>query len=835
MKLMEMASGKDVHELLKIFDILNIPAFFIDESRNVLSCNDSVHALFLYDLHEVVGRSVDALILPRTAFPQPPSAVRLTAFPEETLMINAAGLRKDGSTFPSRASEIPYESHGVHLKIVVVQDLSDRSKFQQKARQRTKELAIFKTFAEILTRHKDIEDILRDTIEMLLTALDVEVGLVYLMDPETGTLRLALQRTLSPIPRISPEVKPGDCLVGKAYHSGKPLLVRKATEDPRVTCIHTGAGGIESMAAVPLSSRGTLLGVLAVAALQPERFTSMDIQLLSTIGNQLAVAIENSTLIGQLRQKMRHIELINELSGIMNSSLSIGTIFRMVVSEIKNLIDFDRASLLLYNETQDNLLIFALETRLTTSMKKGVKAPIEGTSAGWVVRNNAPWINHDLNESRFPLDRKLLSEGLRATISIPLHHDRMLGVFNFDSIEPRKYSEKDLQVLLPIAKHMSIALENALLFEEISKEKKEWERTFDALTDMVWIEDGHQQVIRANRALLARTGIAEQEISTKICGEILERIGLSFSGCLCKDTLDTNRPSFQELKGNNGSIFHFWAYPLIDEEGRLYAIVHYLKDVTEQKRLEQQLIRTDKLASLGTLVSGIAHEINNPLGIIAGFSEALLDRAADQGLRNIAAFEDFPEYLGTIHGEIFRSKNILKSLLEFARPSAGTFRELDINELIKEVMLLLSHKASRLNHHISLALDRELPKILADAGSLRQLLMNLLLNAIYFTPEGGSIVIRTERDPSSCEGEGVHERRMIRLSVSDTGNGVPEDIIGRIFDPFFTTKPVGEGTGLGLTIAHRIVQEHRGTIDVESGPGKGTTFIIRLPAISDHD
>ena len=136
-------------------------------------------------------------------------------------------------------------------------------------------------------------------------------------------------------------------------------------------------------------------------------------------------------------------------------------------------------------------------------MKKGVKAPIEGTSAGWVVRNNKPWISEDLKKTQFPLDRKLLHEGIRSTVSIPLYHDRMLGVFNFDSTEPGQYSEKDLDVLLMVAKHIAIALENALLFEEISKEKKEWERTFDAITDMVWIEDGKQQVVRANQTLLA--------------------------------------------------------------------------------------------------------------------------------------------------------------------------------------------------------------------------------------------------------------------------------------------------------------------------------------------
>jgi two-component system NtrC family sensor kinase len=466
-------------------------------------------------------------------------------------------------------------------------------------------------------------------------------------------------------------------------------------------------------------------------------------------------------------------------------------------------------------------------------MKKGVTAPIEGTSAGWVVRNNKPWISYDLTETAFPLDRKLLNEGIRSTISIPLFHDRMLGVFNFDSTDPSQYAEKDFEILLPVAKHIAVALENALLFEEISKEKKEWERTFDAITDMVWIEDGKQKVIRANHALMGKTGFSKTEITDKACAVLLDKIGIAVTGrCLCSETLTCKRPSFQELKSGSGSIFHFWAYPLIDEEGRLYAIVHYLKDVTAQKRIEQQLIRTDKLASLGTLVAGIAHEINNPLGIIAGYSEALLDRANDKALTGIPEFEDFPEYLKTIHGEIFRCKGILKSLLEFARPSGGTFREIDINELIKEVLLLLKHRTARLKHTLELDLNREVPKIYADAGSLRQLLMNLLLNAIYFTPEGGSIFIKTEQDEATGASRLGDCPSRIRLKVTDTGSGIPEDLVDKIFDPFFTTKPVGEGTGLGLTISHRIVEEHGGAIDVESAPGKGTTFTITLPSIA---
>jgi two-component system NtrC family sensor kinase len=741
-------------------------------------------------------------------------------------------MRKDGEFFEAKVSIVPCREEGPSLRLVVVQDISEQRKLQRKAFQRTKELSIFKAFADILVQYEEIEAIMRETVDMLLDIMEVEQGWIYLLEPHADTLRLTIERGLPGHPGAAQRLKHGECLFGKVFASGMPLLVEKASQDPRVTCMHTGTDGVESVVAIPVRSKGMFLGVLGLASRKESFFTSMDTQLLVPIGNMLGVAIENIGLIEQLHEKMKQIELINELSGIVNSSLSIGTIFRIMVSEIRKLISYDRASLLLYNEKEDNLTIFALDTDMQTIMKKGVRAPIEGTSAGWVVRQNRPWISRDLTETKFQLDRKLLREGIRSTVSIPLYHDKILGVFNFDSRKEANYSDKDLEILLPVAKHISIALENALLFEEISRDKKEWEKTFDAITDMVWIEDSNQRVVRANRALLSRTGLLPPAAAGKTCSELLGRIGAPEEECLCAETITEKRPCFRELKGTGGNIFHFWTYPLMDDEGRLYSLVHYLKDVTEQKRLEQQLIRSDRLASLGTLVAGIAHEINNPLGIIAGYAEALLDRAKDPSLLENPEFEDFPEYLQTVHNEIFRCKGILRSLLDFARPSGGTFREIDINELIKEVILLVNHRAKRLNHNVVFRLDRDIPKIYAEPGNLRQVFMNIIMNSMYFTPEGGSITIMTEmdRDTAPARRDGT-----IKVTLSDTGAGIEPDIIGKIFDPFFTTKPVGEGTGLGLAICHRIIEEHGGNIHVVSEAGGGTTFIIRLPAKAPHD
>lgn len=533
-------------------------------------------------------------------------------------------------------------------------------------------------------------------------------------------------------------------------------------------------------------------------------------------------AVENMRLIRKLQDNMKQIEVINEISSVVNSSLSIGHIFRIVVSEVKKMIHFDRASITLLDEANNKMSIFTLDTEMPTRLTKGRNAPLEGTSAGWVIKNQKSWINVDLQkEIPFEKDKLLYMEGIRSTISVPLFKDKPLGSLNFDSMNPGQYSGGDLEILMPVAKHLSIALENALLFEEISREKREWEKTFDSITDMLWIEDLQGKVLRMNSAVSERTGLPESSLMQKHSDEIFNALKITDQESLYPATFEPGGRQYRELAGK-GSIYHYWTYPLMDSNGNVYGIVNYMKDVTDHKKLEAQLFRANKLASLGTLVAGIAHEINNPLGVIAGYSEALLGRSREPELAAVPVFEDFPEYLATINNEIFRCKDILKSLLDFARPSTGTLREIDINELIKEVILLVKHSAKEQNHMIDLKLDREIPKTAADPGALRQLLMNIIMNSFYFMDTEGRIFIE-----SGIETD-VYGKK-IKITISDNGRGIQKEHLERIFDPFFTTKPAGEGTGLGLAICHRIVSEHDGTIDVKSTPGKGSSFIIKLP------
>jgi two-component system NtrC family sensor kinase len=247
-------------------------------------------------------------------------------------------------------------------------------------------------------------------------------------------------------------------------------------------------------------------------------------------------------------------------------------------------------------------------------------------------------------------------------------------------------------------------------------------------------------------------------------------------------------------------------------------LVALLKDLTRHKLEQEQALLAARLADVGRLAAGVAHEINTPLASIALRAESLLKSAEDPRLQAIESFKNFPRYLKSIDEETFRCKKIIGALLEFSSSRKRDAHDVDLNLLAERAADLLGHQMKLKQVALALELAPELPPVPADDGQLRQVLVALLINALDATPAGGHVAIKTQRD-----GE-----RVI-LAVSDDGAGIPEDVRDRIFTPFFTTKPLGKGTGLGLAICHGIVSAHGGEIRVESEVGHGTRVSVALP------
>jgi len=245
-------------------------------------------------------------------------------------------------------------------------------------------------------------------------------------------------------------------------------------------------------------------------------------------------------------------------------------------------------------------------------------------------------------------------------------------------------------------------------------------------------------------------------------------------------------------------------------------MVSSLKERDDKLReyTDQQIMKSEKLATIGQLAAGVAHEINNPLGTISIYAQMALD---ELGKDNNSCRES----LAVVMKQTNRAGRIVKDLLEFARQSEPEMRVLNINDVMKKAISIISHPAELQNIRIHADLSPELPDIQGDNDKLEQVFVNIMINAIQAMPEGGPLTVFTRM----TDGSGF-----VEIEVSDTGCGIPQDHLSKLFDPFFSTKSTGEGTGLGLSVTLGIVEKHNGTIDVKSTVGEGSTFVIRLPA-----
>jgi PAS domain S-box-containing protein len=251
--------------------------------------------------------------------------------------------------------------------------------------------------------------------------------------------------------------------------------------------------------------------------------------------------------------------------------------------------------------------------------------------------------------------------------------------------------------------------------------------------------------------------------------------------------------------------------PIRDADGRVIGASNTARDVTERITLERAARRAETLAALGTLSAGIAHEINNPIGILSSRLELM------EGRPGLPA--EVREDLQMLRRNVERVGRLVRSLLSAARQSPMERRAVDLNVVVEESLMLVGKQMSKERIQIITRLDPSLPKVRGEPHALQQVLINLLVNARDAMPEGGTV--RIETSPAIDPEEGV------RLVVADTGPGIPADILPRISEPFYTTKAAG--TGLGLPLSYNIIREHKGRVEVESAPGRGTTFIITLP------
>lgn len=359
----------------------------------------------------------------------------------------------------------------------------------------------------------------------------------------------------------------------------------------------------------------------------------------------------------------------------------------------------------------------------------------------------------------------------------------------------------------------------------LRKAKKDWEDTFDAITDMVMLLDNDHRILRANRAAANLLATTKENLIGQKCYEVVHKQRRPIDGCPLMRTDKTSRPrTVDVVMPDLGKTFICSAFPVWDDEPNLTGHTLTLKDVTEQRHLENRLQQARKLKAIGTLAGGIAHNFNNLLmGILGHVSLISLEPDTSDAIR---------ERLNHVQKLVERGSELTSQLLGYAREGKYSVRTVNLNDLVKQICDTFAATHKQIGVHLELAED-VLP-IRADTAQIEQVLLNLLMNAADAMPEPGNITVKT----INMTAEGMAEKpyhpkpgNYVLLSVTDTGIGMDKTTQGRIFEPFFTTKEMGRGSGLGLASAYGIVKGHGGYIDVTSEKGSGTTFEIYLPAL----
>ena len=390
---------------------------------------------------------------------------------------------------------------------------------------------------------------------------------------------------------------------------------------------------------------------------------------------------------------------------------------------------------------------------------------------------------------------------------------------------------------------MAQTLQNS--FKEISRSKKEWEETFDRINDPIVVVDSDCNILKANRAFQETFAkiISLPEMINRKCSELLGTCLLT--DCPHQISMRDRIPVTREIHSEKtGKIFEVSTFPYYSPAEVFKGSVAVMKDVTEKKENEMRLMMSERLAALGEMASGIAHEINNPLGTIAACTEALLNRMEKEKIGSIL----FENYLRIIQDEINRCKNITNSMLSFVKKREDKKLHVEVNEIVEKTLEMVNFQGRLKDVEVLRQYQEEIPAIHYDEGNLRQAFLSIIANAVDAMEGKGTLTIETGTIPPiltleksvrlEAEGgspHGVENRApqgkggFVFIKISDTGPGIPQHLINRIFDPFFTTKSKKGGTGLGLSIADKIIQENNGKIDVVSEEGKGTTFTITLP------
>ncbi len=410
---------------------------------------------------------------------------------------------------------------------------------------------------------------------------------------------------------------------------------------------------------------------------------------------------------------------------------------------------------------------------------------------------------------------------LRSLAIAPMFkRDEVIGALVVASSTIDAYDKTDLDFVEHLADQLSISIQNARLYKQVSRAKDEWESTFMAVTDPIFLVDTDYNVLLHNGRLPAEMRFFWDQSLSRKCFAKLHGRTEPCHDCPIQEVQRSGQPVYQRWQTESGLVLDLSYYPVMNENRELSAVTIILKDVTDKIKMEGQLVQSAKLAALGEMAAGVAHELNSPMTVIIGTAQLLArDLLADGQSERAAEIDD-------IVNSGLRCKRIIQNLLTFSRQDQQPATEIDLNDEARRVLSMIKYQINRSQITIIENMADDLPRLIANGPQIQQVLTNFLINArdALTQMEEHEKTIRVATELRINNG-----RRWAVLSVTDNGIGIPPENIAKIFTPFYTSKETTKGTGLGLSVSLGIAESHNGTITVDSSLGHGSTFSLILP------
>jgi PAS domain S-box-containing protein len=937
----------------ELFENANDIIYTIDLAGNFTSLNHTGERLTGYTRAEALAMNIIEVVAPDQIETVHQNLARKIETNDVSSVYETEIITKFGRRLPLELSSRLIYRDGKPIGVQgIARDITDRKQVQGALAQQGERAALINRISQAVRRTLDVSEVFETAVHELGTHLGVDRCSLFMKDEKAGVVSNAAEYHV-------PDVEPA----GTDFELPRVQGLNESMEKHGVMAFDDVAGGetsrrlyegivkrdVKSIMYVGVSVGNELLGAFALSTTKELRhWSDIDIEVAKAAADQTGIAIRQARLYQRAEATSMREALVNKLSVAIRASLSLASMLDTATRELTHALSVSRVEVRLDNSNGDHSIAQGEYLAQAAQPAGGFDLPYDDllrarflTSQAPVIINDAAGYEDEDKEFSSSIREHAASRGVLSQIDYPLMvNGEFRGVISIHQTEKaRRWTEDEVLLVEAVAAQMATGIAQAELFEMVARAKKEWESTFDAMSDGIFIFDKDGKLVRVNRAGAAMDNAPPETLLGQQCCDIL-RTGSDEIACIVEQSLlksasinleivpqNLNRPvlvtvepvldersqtvgavctardlselrqveavarerqsllknilesareaiyaldsegrykwcnqAMLEMTGykSNEIIGHSFlertheddramrrerfamvlsgepqsfesryvaqdgtvrfasvnSAPII-VDGETTGVLGIAHDITEQKHERDRAARADKLRALGQLASGVAHDFNNSLAAILGRAQLILRRVKD---------EELLRSLGIIITAAEDAAATVRRIQTFARKSVAAELELlDVGGLLRDAIEITrtrwENEARAVGLIVDVTLDAEDGSLVrGNASELREVFVNLIVNAVDAMPQGGSLKI-------CCHKKGAR----VQLRLADTGTGMKEDVRERVFEPFYTTKGV-HGTGLGLAVSYGIVERHQGMITVESKLGKGTTFYIDLPA-----